>query len=118
MIFFYAKGTGNCKTCGSGTINRNDFCVKEFMKNKDTGQGFSVTFHYDCYLNYTLENIRRWATNWQSAQNKRVKIGRPQIYTNGKRANQLKSLIKYYKNKGKPWRITELELELSKLICY
>lgn len=117
MIFCYAKKPDICswREC-KGAIDRGDFCVREYMENQNTGQGFSRMFHYDCYLDYTLEKIRKWAINWQGTQNKPVKVGRPSVYTDGKLARNLQCLIKYHASRGHVSKTHDLELKLSKLI--
>ena len=117
MLFYYAKREGTCRGCGGG-ITRDDFCVKQFIKNKDFPSGYILTFHYDCFIDATLEHIRLEAVKYISAHNSNGKLGRPSVYTDGKKADSLKHLIKYYKDKGNTTKTLELEKELAKLVIH
>ena len=115
MIFYYAKKEGNCLYC-KGKINRNDFCVKQFLENKDTGFKLMLTFHYDCFIPATIEHITKEANKFISQHTAHPKSGRPCKYTDGKTANNLKNLIKYYHKQGNTTKVLELEIALSRLI--
>lgn len=107
MRFFYAKKTLRCKGCGS-EIQRNDVCIRTFLRNKVTGQGYGLVYHYQCYISAFTERIRTQALAWLDKQEKRRPIGRPTIYTNGKEVNRLKGLIRYYKKVGNQEKVQEL----------
>jgi hypothetical protein len=115
MIFYYAKRQGQCKGCTS-EIQRDDFCVKQFIHFGDNGSGYLVTYHYDCFIKATLEHIRKEAIKFISSHDKNKKVGRPIIYTDGKQANRIKCLIRYYSKQESTTKVQELELSLSGLI--
>jgi len=115
MLFYYAKRKGACWGCG-GDIVRNDFCVKQFIKNSSPRGGFLLTFHYDCFLVSTLEHIRKEAVKFVSQHYPNKKMGRPPVYTDGKKADSLKHSIKYFREHGNTTRMQEAELELAQLI--
>lgn len=114
MIFYHAKRNGKCVEC-KGEIGQSDFCVKQFIKS-GSGQGYLLTFHYDCFIKATIEHIRIEASNYIAEHSDNKKSGRPTIYTDGKKADSLKHLIKYYSKQGSTTKVLELELELAGLI--
>ena len=115
MIFYFAKKETNCKWCGA-VIMRNDFCVKQFIQNKTSSGGYLIVYHYDCFVQATIEHIRKEAIEFMAEHNPNKKIGRPVIYADGKEANKIKRLIRYHKEKGHVSKVQELEMKLAALI--
>lgn len=113
MIFYYARRKGKCQWC-EGEIDHGDFCVKQFIEKGNSG--YLLTYHYDCYVQATIENIRERAVKYIGEHDPMKKLGRPVVYSDSKEAYRTKRLIRYHKEKGHVSKTQELEMKLAALI--
>lgn len=112
MIFYFAKKETECKWCGA-VIQKKDFCVRQFIHNRTGNSGYLITYHYDCFVQATIEHIRKEAVDFLTEHNTEKKLGRPPIYADPKEANKLRRLIRYHREKGHVTKINELEVKLA-----
>ena len=112
MRFFIVKHEQICKGCKS-----------EMVKNEEAVairiNGFPLTFHIECFLEWNSETFMYRLKEWRQRQTKsyvvKKKRGRKRVYKNSTKANRIRCMYNYYIKKGITDKADKLYEELTAL---
>ena len=116
MRFFVSRNDERvCQHCKTNILHSEYYVLMYMAKARRSFFFHVVDVDTDCFMIWTREMFVRKFMVWKENLDPPVKRGRPPIYRNGKKANQLIALKAYHTKAGNTDRVESVTQELESL---